>query len=263
MILVPPQALETNLLSAIVITFNEEINIARCLKSLSFCNEIIVLDSGSTDHTVKIAESLGAKVSINTSWPGFGIQKSTALNLASYDWILSIDADEVITPNLASEILKAVQQDKIAGFYINRLSNFLGHWMHFGGWHPDYVMRLARRALCHFDTVPLHERLIVQGTTDKLKSHLLHFSYPTIESVLLKRTRYAIASAHLKRTNKRSYGVVESLVRSLWAFTQSYLFRLGFLDGTAGLLAAISRSQETFWKYAATKYVHKPPPIDR
>jgi glycosyltransferase involved in cell wall biosynthesis len=252
----------TQSLSAVIITLNEETNIARCLESVSFCSERVVLDGGSTDNTVQIAKSLGASVELNTTWQGFGIQKSTALNLARSDWILSIDADEVITPNLASEILGAVQQDKIDGFFINRLSNFLGHWMRFGGWYPDYVLRLARREVCYFDTVPLHEKLIVQGTTGQLKSPLLHYSYPTIESVLLKRTRYSIASAHLKRANNRSYSVVESSARSLWAFMQNYLFRLGFLDGAPGLIAALSKSQETFWKYAATKYLQEPPHID-
>jgi glycosyltransferase involved in cell wall biosynthesis len=250
-------------ITAVIITLNEESNIARCLESVSFCSEVVVLDGGSNDNTVQIAKSLGAVVELNPSWRGFGVQKSIALSLASSDWVLSIDADEVLTPNLVSEILGAVQQDTVDGFYINRRSNFLGHWMRFGGWYPDYVLRLARRESCYFDTLPVHEKLIVQGVTGYLKSPLLHFSYPTIESILLKRTRYAIASARLKRANNRSYNVIGSFVRSLLSFAQCYVFKLGFLDGTAGLIAAISKSQETFWKYAATKYLEKSPSADQ
>ncbi len=243
-------------ISAILITLNEENNIARCLESVSFCNEIIVVDGGSSDKTIEIAKSFGAKVEVKTQWQGFGAQKSIALSLASGDWVLSIDADEVVSPELKLEILQAIDQDRINGFFINRLSNFLGHWMRHGGWHPDYILRLARKNECQFDLAPIHEKMIVNGATGYLQGRLLHYSYPTIDAVLAKQARYALDSARSKSESRGSrHSVASAMCRSLFRFIQLYFVRLGFLDGTPGFLAAISKSQETFWKYAAVRYM--------
>ena len=243
-------------ISAILITLNEEKNIARCLESVSFCNEIIVIDGGSSDKTIEIAESFGAKVEVKTQWQGFGAQKSIALSLASADWVLSIDADEIVSPELKLEILQAIDQDVINGFCINRLSNFLGHWMRHGGWHPDYIMRLARKNECQFDLAPVHEKMIVNGPTGYLQGKLLHYSYPTIDKVLAKQARYALDSARSKSDSKGpGYSVASAMCRSIVKFIHLYIMRLGFLDGKPGLLAAISKSQETFWKYAAVRFL--------
>lgn len=243
-------------ISAILITLNEEKNIARCLESISFCDEIIVIDGGSSDKTIEIAKSFGAKVEVKTQWQGFGAQKSIAVSLASGDWVLSIDADEVVSPELKLEILQAIDQDRINGFFINRLSNFLGHWMRHGGWHPDYILRLARKNECQFDLAPIHEKMIVNGPTGYLQGRLLHYSYPTIDKVLAKQARYALDSARSKSESRGSrHSVASAMCRSLFRFIQLYFVRLGFLDGTPGLLAAISKSQETFWKYAAVRYI--------
>jgi glycosyltransferase involved in cell wall biosynthesis len=243
-------------ISAILISLNEEKNIARCLESVSFCNEIIVIDGGSSDKTIEIGKSFGAKVELNTQWQGFGTQKSIALSRASSDWVLSIDADEVVSPELKLEILQAIDQDRINGFFINRLSNFLGHWMRHGGWRPDYILRLARRNVCQFDLAPIHEKMIVNGPTGYLHGKLLHYSYPTIDKVLAKQARYALDSAREKSGPRGSgYSVASAMCRSMFKFIQLYIVRLGFLDGTPGLLAAISKSQETFWKYAAVRFL--------
>jgi len=243
-------------ISAILITLNEENNIARCLESVSFCNKIIVIDGGSSDKTIEIAKSFGAEVEVKTQWQGFGAQKSIALSLASGDWVLSIDADEVVSPELKLEILQAIDQDRINGFFINRLSNFLGHWMRHGGWRPDYILRLARRNVCQFDLAPIHEKMIVNGPTGYLHGKLLHYSYPTIDKVLAKQARYALDSAREKSGPRGSgYSVASAMCRSMFKFIQLYIVRLGFLDGTPGLLAAISKSQETFWKYAAVRFL--------
>ena len=243
-------------ISAILITLNEENNIARCLESVSFCDEIIVVDGGSSDKTIEIAKSFGAKVEVKTQWQGFGAQKTIALSRASGDWVLSIDADEVVSPELKLKILQAIDQDRINGFFINRLSNFLGHWMRHGGWHPDHILRLARKNECHFDLAPIHEKMIVNGPTGYLQGRLLHYSYPTIDRVLAKQARYALDSARSKSELKDSgYSVSNAMCRSFFKFIQLYFVRLGFLDGTPGLLAAISKSQETFWKYAAVRYI--------
>ena len=243
-------------ISAILITLNEEKNIARCLESVSFCNEIIVIDGGSSDETIEIAKSFGAKVEVKTQWQGFGAQKSIALSLASADWVLSIDADEIVSPELKLEILQAIDQDVINGFCINRLSNFLGHWMRYGGWYPDFVLRLAKKNECQFDLAPIHEKMIVNGPTGYLHGRLLHYSYPTIDKVLAKQARYALDSARNKSESRGSRcSVAGAMCRSMFKFIQLYIVRLGFLDGKPGLLAAISKSQETFWKYAAVRFL--------
>ena len=243
-------------ISAILITLNEQKNIARCLESVSFCNEIIVIDSGSSDKTVEIAESFGAKVHLNSNWRGYGIQKSIALDLASSNWVLSIDADEVISPELKLEILEAIDQDVTNGFWVSRLSNFLGHWMRHGGWYPDLVLRLAKKNECQFDLAPIHEKMVVNGPTGYLQGTLFHYSCPAIDQVLAKQARYALDSARKKSGPRGSgYSVASAMCRSMFKFIQLYILRLGFLDGTPGLLAAISKSQETFWKYAAVRFL--------
>jgi len=242
-------------ISAILITLNEEQNLARCLQSLGFCEEIIVIDGGSSDQTMEIAKNYNAKIVVEKEWKGFGDQKSIALTHARCDWVLSIDADEVVSPELKSSILVAIQQEKFKGFYVNRTSNFLGRWMRYGGWYPDWVLRLAKREACYFDLAPIHEKLLVRGNTSRITGNLFHYSYPTIESILYKQVRYSLDSARLKAAQYRHYSVIFALFRAFWIFAYNYVLRLGFLDGVAGLIAAASKSQETFWKYVATNYV--------
>lgn len=245
-----------NSISAILITLNEEQNLKRCLSSIGFCDEIVVIDGGSSDKTEEIAKSCGAKFFVEAQWKGFGVQKSIALNRATGTWILSIDADEVVSSELRESIYAAIKQDSFSGFYVNRKTNFLGRWMRFGGWYPDRVLRLAKRQTCHFEQAPLHEKLVVQGRTSRLSGDLFHYSYPTVESALNKQVRYSMASAELKAAHYGKYSIFSAVIRALWNFSHNYFLRLGFLDGTEGLIAAVSKSQETFWKYAATSY-HK------
>ena len=150
-------------ISAIVICRNEQDNIAECLGTLAFCDEIIVVDSGSSDATSEIAEGLGAKVHVATDWQGFGIQKQRALDLATSDWVLSVDADERIPDQLRHEIESAVRDSRFSGFLVNRLSWFLGQPMRHGGWYPDRILRLARREKAHFKPVIVHEQLVIDG----------------------------------------------------------------------------------------------------
>jgi glycosyltransferase involved in cell wall biosynthesis len=246
-----------NSISAILITLNEEKNLAKCLESLIFCKEIIIVDGGSSDQTVEIAKSYAAKVFVEAEWRGFGIQKSIALSKAQNEWVFSIDADEIASAELKSSICRAIEENNFAGFYINRRNKFLGRWMRHGGWHPDMVLRLAKRKECFFDETPIHERLLVRGSTSRLEGDLLHDSYPTIESILNKQARYSIVSAQLKSTQRRNFPAYSAFTRALWSFLHNYFLRLGFLDGNEGLIAAVSKSQETFWKYAATSYQEK------
>ena len=242
-------------ISACLITHNEEHNIRRCLDSLDFCQEIVVVDGGSTDRTISQAKEYNAKIIENKLWLGFGNQKQIAINSASNDWILSIDADEVVTVELREEIIRCVQESSYDGLYFNRQSIFLGKQMHYGDWRSDRVLRLARRGSCFFEEKLIHEKLVVTGKTASLGGYLLHYSYPDIQTVLTKNTRYALTSAKAKIGESKRYSVYYALVSAVWTFIRNYILKLGFLDGQEGLLAAVSKSQEVFWKYAATRYL--------
>ena len=241
-------------ISAVLITKNEAANLADCLESLRFCREWVVLDGQSTDDTVAIAQRFGCKVINDADWRGFGIQKQRALDAASGEWVLSIDADERITPELAAEIQQAVRSNAADGYYIKRRSQFLGRWMRHGGWYPDRVLRLARRANARFDPIPVHEKMLVSGRVAELKQPMLHYSYRSIEDVLAKQKTYALASAAKKSNAGVSGGVMMALLRSGWTFVRLYVVRLGLLDGRQGLVAALAKSQETFWKYLAAAW---------
>lgn len=238
-------------LSAIVITHNEAANIADCLKSVAFANEIVVVDSGSTDGTVGIAEGLGAKVTLTDDWPGFGAQKQRALDRATGDWVLSIDADERIPDALRAEILEAMQHGDQAGYRLNRLSWFLGQPMRHGGWHPDRVLRLVRRDKARFSDDVVHERLLVDGPVGNLAEPMPHYSYTSVDDVLRKMRTYALASAAQRRARGASGGLAVAIGRSLFGFLKLYVLKAGFLDGRRGLVAALFKAQETFWRYVA------------
>lgn len=238
-------------LSAIVITRNEAGNIADCLKSVAFADEIVVVDSGSTDGTVAIAESLGAKVKVMSEWPGFGVQKQRALDRATGDWVLSIDADERVPDALRVEILTAMQQNDCVGYRLNRLSWFLGQPMRHGGWHPDRVLRLVRRDRARFSDDVVHERMIVDGAVADLSEPMLHYSYTNVDDVLRKMRTYALASAGQRRARGTRGGLAVAIGRSLLGFLKLYIVRGGFLDGRRGFIAAVFKAQETFWRYVA------------
>jgi glycosyltransferase involved in cell wall biosynthesis len=230
-------------ISAVLITKNEAANLGDCLESLRFCQEWIVLDSQSSDETAAIAQRFGCRVINDTDWQGFGIQKQRALDAASGEWVLSIDADQ-----------QAIRSGTADGYYIKRRSQFLGRWMRHGGWYPDRVLRLARRERARFDPTPIHEKMLVTGVVGELTQPMLHYSYRSIEDVLAKQKTYALASAAKKSGAGVSGGVVMALTRSAWTFARLYGVQLGFLDGRQGLVAALAKSQETFWKYLAAAW---------
>lgn len=239
------------MLSAVIITHNEAHQLADCLATLSFCDEIVVVDSGSADGTAEIARAAGAHVSVTEDWPGFGPQKQRALDLARGDWVLSIDADERIDEDLAEEILAALATGEKAGYRINRLTHFLGKPLRHGGWYPDFVLRLARRDAARFSDHSVHERLIVEGATGDLRTPIVHLSYPDIDEVLSKMRRYALATAAQRRSAGRRGGAFVAAVRAFFTFLKCYVLQLGFLDGAHGFVAAGFRAEETFWRYLA------------
>jgi glycosyltransferase involved in cell wall biosynthesis len=237
-------------LSVILITKNEAANIKDCLESVSFANEIIVVDSQSSDQTVKIAQSFGAKVENTSDWPGFGLQKNRALNLATQDWVLSIDADERVTPELKQEILAVINNASSADCYaIPRLSWYCGRFMKHSGWHPDYVERLFKRGSAKFSDHLVHERLLPNGPVKKLNHHFLHYSFKNFSQVLQKVDSYSTASANQAFQQGKKSSVLKAIGHGLWAFFRTYFLRLGFLDGQQGLALAISNAEGTYYRY--------------
>ncbi|RYZ86277.1 MAG: glycosyltransferase family 2 protein [Moraxellaceae bacterium] len=238
-------------ISAVLIVKNEANKLPDCLRSLSWADEIIVLDSGSTDNTLSIAEDFSAKVFVNTEWQGFGVQREQAASHATSDWIFMIDADERVTPELQDSILQAVQQ-KPAIWFVNRLCWCFGRFIKHSGMHPDWVPRLYPRNQAMYDATRVHERLVNSHhlPEQKLSGHLLHYVYDSIRHQQQKSAHYAEEWA-LQRVNAgKKTSLTAAALHALACFLRMYIFRLGFLDGKQGFLLALLLSQSTFSKYA-------------
>ncbi len=243
-------------LSVILITKNEAANIRHCLQSVTWADEIIVVDSGSTDDTVNIAREMGAQVYLHVDWPGFGPQKNRALGYASKDWMFSIDADERVTPELRAGIEQAMREGKADGYYCPRLSQFCGRFIHHSGWYPDYVLRLFKRSAGRFSDSLVHESVVLTGSTAKLKTPLLHYSYLTQADVERKVEHYSDAAAQqMFQSGKRS-SWIGALLSGGWAFVRTYVLRLGVLDGGAGWNIACMNARTTYLKYRKLAALH-------
>lgn len=236
--------------SAILISRNEAQNIAECLAGLAWCSEVVIVDSGSEDGTVDIARNLGARVVVVKDWPGFGLQKNRALDLAQGEWVFSIDADERVTPTLAEEIQSAVQRtDAPDALSLPRLSSYCGQFMRHGGWYPDRVVRVFRRGKARFSDDIVHESVQVQGSIGQLQQNLLHISYRSLDDVLEKMNRYSSAGAVKLAARGRQSSLATAFGKSLWAFIRTYILRRGFLDGRLGFVLACSIAHETWYRY--------------
>lgn len=235
-------------LSVIIITKNEAENIRACLTSVAWADEVIVVDSGSSDATVEICRELGAKVFVH-DWPGFGAQKNRALSYAKNEWVLSIDADERVTPALQAQLIKAMEGKDKDGFFIPRLSQFCGRFIRHSGWYPDFVLRLFRRSKGHFSDDVVHERVILEGAVDHLSCPLLHYSYLDETDVRRKTEQYAKAGAMQMFKNGKTAWLADAPLRAGWAFIRTYCLRLGFLDGIAGFNVALMNTKTTYLKY--------------
>jgi glycosyltransferase involved in cell wall biosynthesis len=253
-------------LSVIVITNTEAANILDCLASVSFADQIVVVDSGSTDNTVELARSVGAQVLQTADWPGFGAQKNRALDLATGDWVFSIDADERVTPELAEQIKLAIKNDfkndsnidsnidnkgnQIDAYEIPRLTQFCGQWIRHCGWTPDHVLRLFKRGSARFSNDLVHERIVQsQGTCGKLTTPMLHFSYPTPASYWRKLDQYSQAWAKQRHLEGQTTSMTRAALSGLVAFVRTYFLRLGFLDGALGFAVCTMQAQSAFGKY--------------
>ncbi len=243
------------LLSVTVITHNESANIAGCLDSVRFADQCVVVDSGSTDDTVEQARQRGAEVAVHADWPGFGPQKNRALDLARGQWVLSLDADERVSPALREEILARIAQvgpDEAVAFEVPRLTQFCGVWIRHCGWTPDHVLRLVRRGQARFSEDLVHESLrpLAPGTRVlRLSNPLLHYSYPTPEHYWRKLERYSRDWARQRHAQGQRTGITRAALSGLVAFVRSYVLRLGFLDGAMGFAVCTMQAQAAFGKY--------------
>jgi glycosyltransferase involved in cell wall biosynthesis len=246
-------------LSVVIITHNEEVNIARTLNSVAplvqdAAGEVIVVDSGSTDRTVDIAKSLGANVFVEP-WKGFAAQKNSAIDKASGEWILSLDADEELSrPAQAflSKFLARPGADQPGGVFFSRRNYFLGRWIRHGGFYPDKKLRLFRRGNGRFEDRLVHEDVLLAPglrTEDPGGIDLIHRAYPTFVAYLEHMNRYSSLGAEMAVEKGRRSGPVDIVLRPMATFFYNYFFRLGFLDGREGLLLHLSHSVYVFWKY--------------
>ena len=239
-------------LSVAIIARNEAHRIARCLQSVAFADQIVVLDSGSTDDTVAIARGLGADVEVTPDWPGFGPQKNRALARCRYRWVLSIDADEQISDALAAEILRVLRaapaEATVAGYWLRRSSRYCGQVIRHGLWGNDRVLRLFERQRGRFTDARVHESLVCDGETRVLEGILVHDSVDSPEDARSKARRYAFLGAEALRARGRG-GSLQGGVHAGWSFLRGYLLRAGFLDGRFGLTLARLNAAGTFWKY--------------
>lgn len=242
-------AAERPRLSAVLISLNAEAHLRECLQSVAWADEIVVLDSGSTDATPAICAELGAQFHRSPDWPGFGPQKNRALALAAGDWIFSIDTDEVCTPELRAQIEGAMRAGTHAAYEMPRRSSFCGHFMRHGGWWPDYVTRLFRRGCARFSDSRVHERLLVDGSTGRLTTPLVHYTYDTLEQALAKAEHYATAGAQQAFEAGKRSSPLQAALRGAWAFVRTYVVRLGFLDGAPGLALARYNAHTTRLRY--------------
>jgi glycosyltransferase involved in cell wall biosynthesis len=237
-------------ISIIIITKNEARNIVDCLEPLDFANEIIILDSGSTDNTVTLARKYTPYV-YEVEWPGYGMQKNRALEKAQHEWVLSIDADERVTEHLKQEILDIIRQNDqaFAAYSIPRITTYCSKLMKFGDWKNDRYVRLFRRKNGTFNNALVHESVIVEGKIGKIKSPLLHHSFLNLEDVLHKLNNYSTLSALEKYNQGKKSNLSLALGRAIWTFFRGYFLKLGFLDGKKGLMLAISNAEGCYYRY--------------
>ncbi len=238
-------------LTVITITRDEERNIADCLESVRWADQIVVVDSGSKDRTVELARRHTSDV-YGIVWEGYGHARNFALDHAAGPWILWLDADERVTPELAEEIQELVKRDEkeCSGYLVARRAYFLGKWIKHCGWYPSRVVRLFRKGRGRFSETRVHERLELQGNVGILRHDLLHFTDPDLRQYLTKLNKYTTLAAQDMAANGKAFGLWDLLVRPPFLFVKMYFLRLGFLDGIHGFVLSVLSSAYVFSKYA-------------
>jgi glycosyltransferase involved in cell wall biosynthesis len=261
-----------------LITLNAAAHLDECLAALAFADHIVLIDGGSQDDTVAIARRHNATVHVHEDWHGFGVQKNRAVAALETDWILVIDADEIVSPELAQAIRRVSdakdgpapsgkprgksgdEQSHAPGtvYALDRLSSFCGHWVRHSGWRPDAVPRLFRRGTARFSDDRVHERLVFTGPAVTLPGVLLHYSYDDIAAVLRKLDSYSAAGAQQRFERGASSSFGKAVTRGLWAFLRTYFLRRGFLDGQAGFMIAVFNAETVYYRFLRLAALHHP-----
>ncbi len=242
-------------ISATIITFNEERNIARAIESLRCCDEILVVDSGSTDRTVEIAEKLGARV-VECPWRGYAAQKNAASEEATHDWILSLDADESLSESLEAEIWQLKKTGpRFDAYTMPRLAQYLGRWILHSGWYPDRKIRLFDRRKSRWVGDYVHESVQVNGRLGHLDSNILHFTCGSLSEHLKVMDRYTTLAAEQMVASHKKIGWRHLVLDPPWTFFRAYILQRGFLDGVEGLSIAYMAALYNFVKYAKARYM--------
>ncbi len=242
-------------ISAAIITLNEERNIARAIESLRCCEEIVVVDSGSTDRTCDIAANLGARV-VEHPFAGYASQKNHAASVCENDWVLSIDADEALSESLEAEIWQLKKsQPRHDSYTMPRMAQYLGRWILHSGWYPDRKVRLYDRRQAQWQGDFVHESVKVQGTIGHLEGNLLHFTCDSLSEHLRTMDRYTTLAAEQIVEHKRPVGYRHLVADPLWTFFKTYVIQRGFLDGPEGLAIAYMAAHYTFLKYAKARFM--------
>ena len=231
--------------SVVILTYNSQKYLKEVIESALFADEILILDSYSSDDTVKIAQELGARVE-RSEWLGFGKMKQLAVSLAKNDWVFVLDSDELISPQLQDKIKRLDEKSDFSAYLVPRLKIFFGRQMRHGGLYPDETIRLFDRDRAKFSDDSVHERVVVNdGKIGRLSSDMIHYAYDSIESFITKQNRYSTLGAKPNR--------VKAIINPTWTFIRMYILKLGFLDGWEGYITARLYAQYTFWKYIKDK----------
>lgn len=241
-------------ISATIITLNEEKKLKKCLESLTgWVDEIVVVDSGSQDGTREVAAEMGARVHVNP-WRGYGQQKNFAMSQCANDWVLNVDADEVVSPDLRASIqsfLSAVAEgvESARGAELPRLSWYLGRWIRHGGWYPNYLTRLCHRRHAHWTEPMVHEELVVEGPLARLSGDLLHYTFDSVGDQVTTNVRYAKLGASAARERGERPTWTKLILKPLGKFLETYLWKRGFLDGFPGFVISVNAAHSQFMKY--------------
>ena len=236
-------------LSVVVITLNEAPNIDDALASVSWADEIVVVDCGSTDETVPLARRYTDHVS-HRDWTGYGDQKNHATALAKNDWVLSLDADERISAELASEIMALIEQDPThRGYRVPRTTRYLGRWIRTTDWYPDYQLRLYDRQSARWTRKPVHESVRIDGSVGRLRHEIHHYAYPNLSNHVATINRYTTLAAKELLDHNHKAGSLDLLVRPTVAFVRNYLLRRGFTQGLPGLVVSLMNTYYVLLKY--------------
>jgi glycosyltransferase involved in cell wall biosynthesis len=239
-------------ISVAIITKNEEANIRECLESIQWADEVVVVDSGSTDQTLEICRQYRAQV-FQEEWKGYARQKNSAIAKTRNSWVLSLDADERVPVELREEIAGISASKGLEGYFIARKNFFLGSWIKHCGWYPDYNLRLFRKGQGHFQEREVHERVEIEGETGRLRHPLEHHTYRSLSDFIQRLDRYSNLAAREMEKEGRRFRRTDLFFRPPATFLQMYLLQAGFLDGYLGFLLSVLYSFYTFTKYSKLK----------